>query len=560
MSLEVGSSLEVQPAAASAGGFVLGMNVKADYGAAGDGVHLIDGVVSGTSLSSASAEFTDGDIGKLVHIERAGASGLTVFSTTIAARVSNTAVTLAQAAPTAVASGADVVYGTDDTEAIQAALDAAGILGAAKLLFPASVYLVTHLELEARDFFSDGMVSVHLCGEGTPVTLFGTVPADLAMPYGGSIIKGGATSGGPLFNAAASSGSFSAYIVTLEDICFRLYENPQTDGVNLEWANQVRVKGTLQIDSNVYSASSIEPTANNTCAFRLPRSGNGALSDLDNVSLHGFWLGFQCGEHFHVDYMNVSSCLHAGEFLTSNHGSTATRICAQRCPFGLVWSGAHSVDIAQFDIEHTNPASHPSHWSLTDPDLGTYDIYDPSNQGRGHIRWWAVLQDAPGVPDGFSKSGGKNLLCERVGDFHPNVGVFTIGTGDPLKQSIPNNVETNMALNVVYDDERIEIGSAAYKIDGPSGMYDLDLQIAWDANASGHRVIKVYKVTGAGDILLRTFDLPNNGANVLSVALPLSFLGKADAQEFAFTATQDSGGALNLAATITVKHTRDGLF
>jgi hypothetical protein len=105
------------------------------YGAVGDGVVLGDGAMGSGSavLTSATAVFTDADIGKPISVKGAAASGITTLVTTIASRQSATQVTLSAAnASGGALSGAVVIYGTDDTAAIQAAVDAA------------EAYLVSH--------------------------------------------------------------------------------------------------------------------------------------------------------------------------------------------------------------------------------------------------------------------------------------------------------------------------------------------------------------------------------------------------------------------------------
>lgn len=86
-----------------------------------DGVYATDGVILAGSLSTltcASAPFTSYYVGKAIVISGAGAAGASLV-TTIASFVSATQVTLATAA-TAAVNPADVMFGTDNTTAINA--------------------------------------------------------------------------------------------------------------------------------------------------------------------------------------------------------------------------------------------------------------------------------------------------------------------------------------------------------------------------------------------------------------------------------------------------------
>lgn len=96
-----------------------------DHGATGSSQVLSDAAMTASSktLTSASAPFTSASVGKTVNVTGAGPSGA-MLSTTIAAYTSTTTVTLTDAASTTVSSQRASIYGSDDTSAIQAAIDA----------------------------------------------------------------------------------------------------------------------------------------------------------------------------------------------------------------------------------------------------------------------------------------------------------------------------------------------------------------------------------------------------------------------------------------------------
>ncbi|MFD3802641.1 hypothetical protein ACFWTC_03210 [Streptomyces sp. NPDC058619] len=98
------------------------------YGAVGDVRIATDGAMSSGSavLTCASGPFTvaASPVGKYVIVKGAAATGVTSLVTTIVSRQSDTQVTLGSNAGST-ASGALVIWGTDNTAAIQAAVDAA---------------------------------------------------------------------------------------------------------------------------------------------------------------------------------------------------------------------------------------------------------------------------------------------------------------------------------------------------------------------------------------------------------------------------------------------------
>lgn len=120
------------------------------YDAAGDGKVVGDGVMSSGSavLSSATAAFTSAHVGKPISVKGGAANGVTTLVTTILTVNSATSVTLAASnASGGAISGAVVIFGTDDTVFIQAAVDAAEAYLAAghtyaQVYFPPRAYVV----------------------------------------------------------------------------------------------------------------------------------------------------------------------------------------------------------------------------------------------------------------------------------------------------------------------------------------------------------------------------------------------------------------------------------
>ena len=101
------------------------------YGAKGDGQCVIDGAMtSGQNIltCSTSAPFTSADLNKPIMLSKAGATGVTTLVTTIAQVLSASQVKLATNASGTV-TGSTVLWGTDDTAAIQAAVNAAVAYG-----------------------------------------------------------------------------------------------------------------------------------------------------------------------------------------------------------------------------------------------------------------------------------------------------------------------------------------------------------------------------------------------------------------------------------------------
>jgi hypothetical protein len=137
-----GDALGEWTGASGVGGWIF--NIRA-YGAKGDGQVVTDGVMtSGSAIlaCTTSTPFTSADIGKAVLVKGAAATGVTTLVTAISGFTNTGHITLAATAATAV-SGALVMWATDDTAAVQAAITAAATYaqthaGVARVFVPPS--------------------------------------------------------------------------------------------------------------------------------------------------------------------------------------------------------------------------------------------------------------------------------------------------------------------------------------------------------------------------------------------------------------------------------------
>lgn len=147
-------------------------NVKS-YGATGDARKVTDAVLNGTTThTSATAAFTDADVGKVVWGVETASGVLRLPKTTITAVNSATSITTADAS-TGSYSSVHLVFGTDDTTALQAAMTAAKIAGA-NVIVPAGGYLFSSLPFNASRTTVGEASGV--IGAGSNVTIFYPVP------------------------------------------------------------------------------------------------------------------------------------------------------------------------------------------------------------------------------------------------------------------------------------------------------------------------------------------------------------------------------------------------
>lgn len=145
-------------------------NVK-DFGAKVDFRAVTDAAMTSGSatLTSATAAFTAADVGKWFKVTGAGASGIPLYGT-ISAYTNATTVTLSVTAGTTV-TGKRAWFCTDDTTALQAAIDAASAAGGGRVMIPGGG-TIGNLTLKRGVHFSGMGVATRLYakpGTSTPV-------------------------------------------------------------------------------------------------------------------------------------------------------------------------------------------------------------------------------------------------------------------------------------------------------------------------------------------------------------------------------------------------------
>lgn len=206
--------LSTSPAGSGASGAALGISVR-DFGARGDARKVTDGVLMSTSatVTSATAAFTAADVGKSICGVEPSNGGRYLPFGTITAVNSATSVTVSEAA-TGSTGTAVLVIGTDDSDAIIAAKEAAVVQNRA-LIIPAGGYLVRKRILGFS--FAAQTRAPNVAGEGSGQTII-YVAAD--FDYTG-VATYSVLVGGNLGNAIGGEWSGITF-----DGCGGLFEHP----------------------------------------------------------------------------------------------------------------------------------------------------------------------------------------------------------------------------------------------------------------------------------------------------------------------------------------------
>lgn len=145
------------------------------YGAKGDARRVEDAVTtsSGTTVTSATAAFTAADVGKTVWAISAG--GVLRLARTTIASVTNSTTVVVSSAAAGSASDVTLIWGTDDTAALQAATAAAKAANArGTIRVPAGGYIFTELPFDFNETAIHAACS--LVGDGSNCTVFYPAP------------------------------------------------------------------------------------------------------------------------------------------------------------------------------------------------------------------------------------------------------------------------------------------------------------------------------------------------------------------------------------------------
>lgn len=386
----------------------------ATYGALGDGKLTVDGVATASSavITSASNPWISGDVGKSIIVVGAAATGVTTLVTTIASYQSAGQVTLATNAVTSI-SNCLIMWATDDTAAIQAAINAAqayGLLhGSATVYFPVGSGLfygvagaLTTVHFGHSQLYLDPVVTVgnkigiNFVGvgngsllqhwqqknpqvNGSTIVSFGvfngiSTQSTAINTFGNASVIGGPTQPN---GYGTSTGAFSNMGVTFKDLS--ILTTHSTFGLGYSAGDMSGIANCNLFDFAYGATASpaLLPSidagvayANGTViGWLMPANGNNDNCAVRNVTCHGgYTFGFLATEHTLVDAMRILYCWSGfcpvGNYFGSagaTHAIKALQLSIEACTvlmniFGIASAGVGPIiDIDQLDTEISTP-------------------------------------------------------------------------------------------------------------------------------------------------------------------------------------------------------------
>lgn len=391
-------------------------------GAKGDGNFTVDGAITSgqVDLTSASDPWISGDVGKQIMIKDAGPTGLTTFLGTIASFVSSGHITVNVAVTTTV-TNALVLWGTDDTAAVQTTINQAvayaALHGAATVFFPVGsglFYAIAGALVTAHNGNSQlylspvattlNKSSIKFLGVingsslqhwlqlsptmlGSTLVSFGAFASTSAQntsinANGNACVIGGPSQPG---GYGISPGIFSNMQVTFQDMSILTTYTAYGIGYS---AGDMSGLSCCNLFDFAYGTTGVVPDGDysgvsgfangNLIGWLMPANGNNDNCAVRNVTCHGgYTFGFLATEHTYWDTGRILYCWSGycptGVYfggVGSTHAFKVGQISIEGCTNEVNIFGAGSagigpfLDIDQLDTESGSP-------TFTDRNSGT---------------------------------------------------------------------------------------------------------------------------------------------------------------------------------------------
>lgn len=281
-----------------------------------------------------------------------------------------------------------------------------------------------------------------------------------------------ASGSGNLMAAFGPSGSFnniSNIHVVIHNVVFRTKDNPTISALNLENAACVDLHGVMVDTGNISLASVTYPTTSTSYGLKLPKNGNGANTMLGTVDVVGFYNGYSFGEHTIGLNVKAWGCINAFNFLPADHASTFVRMMAVHCNYGIVGpaTGAHVLNIQQFDVEHTGSGSYAF----------VKDVSDAADTLYGYVNWRVVLAGVGGNYN-FIVDGAHNFDIKPLAGFPKAFTVsgtnYTAGYWDADRIALFTNASTSTWVIPTDASVPFKIGTILTAIQMGAGQITVD--------------------------------------------------------------------------------------
>jgi hypothetical protein len=414
-------------------------NVKL-FGATGNGVYDTTGAITsgGGALSTVTSLFTAADVGKVIVVLGAGTSGRDLV-TTIATFTDATHVGLTANASTTVSSNGRIIYGTDQTTFIQAAITAAKSIGNGSIVFiPNGVYIIagalqtsvggvnmnSQIYIPADSIQSLKKTNITIQGETAPnCTQYGVLTSYNLNDYTGTVLVSTLTSGATDCSVIGTKGftgtfgTFNYNYLTVKNLAIKVLDNPAgagavIGGISMKFGSSL-ITNQVMINPIGIGTTSVTPT-NDISGIETPDISSEAMTWLTNTGVGGFKTGYKIGEHADMEQAHAYACYYGFAIKQGYHNVHGGRILTHWCTndiYNIAGSVPPSVKIDALDVEYMTAAVSGGKWY---DNINT--INDSLNQIKGTMYFTLVSSSVGLVNTHFTKNGGSNFSAYAIGD------------------------------------------------------------------------------------------------------------------------------------------------
>jgi hypothetical protein len=295
---------------------------------------------------------------------------------------------------------------TDDTSAIQDAIDACIAAGGGTVYFPSdgSGYTTYAIEGALQDTSTyNSQLKIPTAASWTYIRFLGAKGASvqLVSDWNGAITDNPAILAAGKHKAVIGDPTYNPVWVTFEDIRIVAPDNPKLSAVCMCAAVTARAEGFVNIAVSAYPATL--PTNSNAVGVCFPWGLNDGHSGGFWV-IEGYYTGARPSEQFDGQFWIVFTRNplwfegQTGSPALLRHACHISRLEAWYFTHGIRFSGDErwvNIGIADFELDDPGYTT-------------TYTIDDASNLGRGFINWHTT-DYSTGPTDGMLINGGGGL-------------------------------------------------------------------------------------------------------------------------------------------------------
>lgn len=314
---------------------------------------------------------------------------------------------------------------TDDTVAIQAAINAVFAAGGGVLYFPIGIYVIggalqtnvgginynSQLYIPQVNFTVQTRCSITIRGEVNPNYLQ-TAGIGLAVtPNTGVILKSTLVSGTALSYVIATKGAAANFQeknytdCNIESLQIQLTVNGDSaitlGGIGFRKAGNVIIKNVSIFPYNLNLVNSGTPI-NNCIGICMPEINCEHMSYVENCNVGGFETGYKLGDHTFLNNVTANCCKYSYDFGANYQLAIGIGLKSFWSINDIYITGACYLKIHSLQVEWDNEAK----WYAS-----SKTVLDASNYGHGEIHYNITEADVGFNNAKFSKSGGANLQC-----------------------------------------------------------------------------------------------------------------------------------------------------